>query len=160
MLLDNVEIRDLSSVHKVAKAKREQHAGRQAMTPNQGGDKETPKQIFAEDPHDGCCGPMGCTPDGCSESHETNSRILVDAEGNGIVDMECGDGRMPKEWAERIEKAVNSCDSLRADLKKYGTHQNEYDGARLTKDWIGHKCPTRNCQWQYGVSGCVSKEKL
>ena len=29
-----------------------------------------------------------------------------------------------------------------------------YCGARLRRDAVGHYCPTRNCQWQYGVKGC------
>lgn len=26
-----------------------------------------------------------------------------------------------------------------------------YCGARLKKDTVGQYCPTRNCQWQYGL---------
>lgn len=32
----------------------------------------------------------------------------------------------------------------------------KFCGARLVRDWIGHKCPTRNCQWEHGVQGCTS----
>ena len=39
----------------------------------------------------------------------------------------------------------------------------KYCGAKLKRDNVGHYCPTRNCQWQYGVSGCpvraAAKEK-
>jgi hypothetical protein len=31
----------------------------------------------------------------------------------------------------------------------------KYCGARLHRDPMGHLCPTRNCQWQHGVPGCV-----
>jgi len=30
----------------------------------------------------------------------------------------------------------------------------KYCGSRLRRDWIGHFCPTKNCQWQHGVKGC------
>lgn len=32
-------------------------------------------------------------------------------------------------------------------------------GARLRRDYVGHKCPTHNCQWQHGAGdgdGCMS----
>lgn len=35
-----------------------------------------------------------------------------------------------------------------------------YCGAKRRRDIVGHYCPTRNCQWQYGFSTCpVSREK-
>ena len=27
----------------------------------------------------------------------------------------------------------------------------KYCGAKLRKDHVGQYCPTKNCQWQYGV---------
>lgn len=35
----------------------------------------------------------------------------------------------------------------------------KYCGARLRRDYIGHKCPTRNCQWEFGVVGCEHHKK-
>lgn len=31
----------------------------------------------------------------------------------------------------------------------------KYDGARLRRDAVGHYCPTRNCQWEFGVPDCM-----
>ena len=31
-------------------------------------------------------------------------------------------------------------------------------GSKLKKDNVGHYCPQKNCQWQYGVDNCY-KEK-
>jgi hypothetical protein len=31
----------------------------------------------------------------------------------------------------------------------------KYCGAKLRRDSIGHYCPTKNCQWQHGVKGCL-----
>lgn len=28
-------------------------------------------------------------------------------------------------------------------------------GARLKRDPVGHLCPSRNCQWEHGVPGCM-----
>lgn len=33
----------------------------------------------------------------------------------------------------------------------------KYCGAKLKKDHIGKYCPTRNCQWEFGV--VIRKEK-
>lgn len=30
-----------------------------------------------------------------------------------------------------------------------------YCGAGLRQDWLGHYCPTHNCQWAHGVEGCL-----
>ena len=30
----------------------------------------------------------------------------------------------------------------------------KYCGARLKRDPVGHYCPSKNCDWQFGVKGC------
>ena len=37
----------------------------------------------------------------------------------------------------------------------------KYCGAKLIRDCVGWKCPTRNCQWEYGVEdeGCGTVAK-
>ena len=35
-----------------------------------------------------------------------------------------------------------------------------YCGAKLRRDHVGHYCPTKNCQWQFGVANCVKGQKL
>lgn len=34
-----------------------------------------------------------------------------------------------------------------------------YCGAKRRRDFIGHKCPTHNCQWQHGYACCTLHEK-
>lgn len=36
----------------------------------------------------------------------------------------------------------------------------KYCGAKLRLDAVGHYCPTRNCQWRHGVSGCTGKRTV
>jgi hypothetical protein len=33
-----------------------------------------------------------------------------------------------------------------------------FDGARLRRDYVGHYCPTDNCQWRYGIDNCISRK--
>lgn len=35
----------------------------------------------------------------------------------------------------------------------------KYDGARLRRDATGHYCPTRNCQWEFGVPDCSETKR-
>ena len=35
----------------------------------------------------------------------------------------------------------------------------KYDGAKLKRDTVGHRCPTRNCQWEFGANKCKSGRK-
>ena len=35
----------------------------------------------------------------------------------------------------------------------------KYCGAKLKRDWIGHICPTKNCQWEHGADGCCQREQ-
>lgn len=32
----------------------------------------------------------------------------------------------------------------------------KYCGAKLKKDYVGHYCPTHNCDWQHGVRHCAT----
>jgi hypothetical protein len=34
----------------------------------------------------------------------------------------------------------------------------KYCGARRVHDPIGHRCPTRNCQWEFGFNTCTLHE--
>ena len=33
----------------------------------------------------------------------------------------------------------------------------KYCGAKLRSDWIGQFCPTKNCQWQHGISTAAAR---
>jgi len=34
----------------------------------------------------------------------------------------------------------------------------KYCGARRQRDPVGHYCPTKNCDWQYGYACCTLHE--
>lgn len=34
-----------------------------------------------------------------------------------------------------------------------------YCGAKLTRDCVGHRCPSKNCQWEHGASTCTLHEQ-
>jgi hypothetical protein len=35
----------------------------------------------------------------------------------------------------------------------------KYCGEKRRRDFVGHYCPTKNCQWQHGFSTCRKQGK-
>jgi hypothetical protein len=50
-----------------------------------------------------------------------------------------------------MAKVVRKTDKSKSEAKRLLIYRCKYCGAILKSDLVGKYCPTKNCQWQFGI---------